>query len=119
MIYQIDERMPRDLNKPGPWIVVSIFVLFVLMMAVASVIKHYRIEYQNEDPQDVDQNIFLASFSMNNVWNSFRRTRPPDKSSLNFLDGIRVMSMLWVWSIGKAIIGVFGHFHFYYLFQVG
>ena len=63
---------------------------------MASVIRQYRIEYEDEDPKDVDRNIFLSSFSMENIWTVFRRTRPPDKSSFNFLDGMRTFSMIWV-----------------------
>ncbi len=95
--HDICEPLPRDLARAGPWVVVSIFALFVLAVFAASVTRQYRLEYRGEDAAEVDAgNMFVAAFSLDKIWGSFRRTRPPDKSSLNFLDGIRVISMLWV-----------------------
>ena len=96
VIEEICEPLPRELDKAGPWIVFSVFILFVVGIATASLTRHYRMEYLGLNPEAVDENIFLSSFSMQNIWTSFRRTRPPDKSALNFFDGMRFLSMVWV-----------------------
>ena len=48
------------------------------------------------DRKVVDSNVFINLFNVQSIWSAFGRTRPTEKSSLNFLDGIRVWSMSWV-----------------------
>jgi len=96
-VEQVCEPLPRELDKPGPIIVIFIFFLFLFLVIVASIIRRYCLEYNERmDIEVIKDNGFISSFNIESMWTAFGRTRSPDKSSLNFLDGIRVWSMTWV-----------------------
>ena len=106
-VLNICEPMPRELDKAGPIIVISIFFLFVFLVIIASVIKQYCLEERQRDPKDINNSsVFISSFNIQDAWKAFGATRPEGKQQYNFLDGIRVWSMSWV---------VFGHSFLFFL----
>ena len=82
----ICEPMEREMDRFTPWITIIIFLFFLCCIVIASILRQIR----------VDGNWFISTFNIRGLLRTFGRTRPKDKSSLNFLDGIRVWSMTWV-----------------------
>eukprot|EP01083_Nonionella_stella_P237265 832495_1 len=108
-IENICEPLERDLGSAGFCMVVTVFILFLTAVIIASVRTQYLTEEEDNNNMDrnvYDDNWFLYSFSIQNLWKIFTRKRPKNKSEFNFLDGIRVISMSWV---------IWGHVYVYYL----
>eukprot|EP01084_Bolivina_argentea_P180797 312345_1 len=120
------EPIPRDFTSAGFSVVVIIFLIFVLLVVIASIKTQYLTEQRQSELSDnrlhnndenqqnsvnmnkniYDNNWFLYCFSIQNTWEIFNRTRPENKSEFNFLDGIRFVSMAWV---------IWGHVYVYIL----
>eukprot|EP00484_Ammonia_sp_Unknown_P015285 CAMPEP_0197056430 /NCGR_PEP_ID=MMETSP1384-20130603/84570_1 /TAXON_ID=29189 /ORGANISM="Ammonia sp." /LENGTH=789 /DNA_ID=CAMNT_0042490423 /DNA_START=233 /DNA_END=2602 /DNA_ORIENTATION=- len=99
-VTDICEPLQRDLSSPGFWIVILIILTFAACITAASIRTQYLLEL-NAVKQERADNVygahwFLFCFSIQHLWKTFTARRPADKSQLNFLDGIRVFSMLWV-----------------------
>ena len=105
-IGQVCEPMERDMDKTNGWATIVIFFCFLGCIVAASVLKRFCLECAKVDAQLVDSNAFIKVFNVQSIWSAFGRLRPKDKSSMNFLDGVRVWSMTWV---------ILGHSFMYYL----
>eukprot|EP01083_Nonionella_stella_P275001 933906_1 len=130
-IMTVCEIPPRNMTSFGFIIAVLIPSVFTLLVFIASCYYQYMLEYKshhiplqdalnangNEDNyeeehalQVIKNNTFLNIFSIQCIWNTFTSYRPANKSSLNFLDGIRVYSMSWV---------ILGHSYMYFFETYG
>eukprot|EP01083_Nonionella_stella_P147985 467760_1 len=107
-VLNICEPMPRELDKPGPMIVIFIFWFFVALVLIASIIKQYLVEIRHYNASEVNNSsLFLSCFNIQDIWASLKAVRGKGKTQYNFLDGIRVWSMSWV---------VFGHSFLFYIY---
>lgn len=105
-VIPICEPMEREMDRAAPWITISCFLIFVLCILMASVLRRYYLEYTEVDTMVVDRNPFVSAFNIEGLWRTFVERRPKEHSSLNFLDGIRVWSMNWV-ILGHSFIFYF------------
>ena len=102
------EPLPRNLSSFGFCFVVAIFGIFLVLVIIASIITQVFPHLCATKPQTIFES-YLHCFSIQKTWNYFVRRRSVEQSQFNFLDGIRVGSMIWV---------IYGH-AFYYVFQSG
>jgi len=127
------EPLPRETGSAGFVLTVGVFIVFLLCVIIASFRTQQLIELEERTALRYGQKLsgsgdadttgasekpktkrnvwedhwFLYAFSIQNLWRTFTRRRPADKSDFNFLDGIRVASMSWV---------IWGHVYTFYLF---
>merc|ERR1719273_1351029 len=88
--------MERDMEATHGWTTIVIFLLFLGCIVIASVWKRYLVQFGKVDPKEVDSNPFIKLFNIQSIWSAFGKLRKREHSSMNFLDGLRVLSMTWV-----------------------
>ena len=94
--WPICEPIERDLQETGAWSTIIVFLILLSCIVTASVLRRCWLEHSKADTKMVDSHSFIKLFNVQSIWSAFGRTRPTDKSTFNFLDGIRVWSMTWV-----------------------
>ena len=94
------DPIERDMAATNGWTTIVIFSLFLSCIVTASVLQRCWLEHSKaadtEMMDSIHSNAFIKVFNVQSIWSAFGRTRPTDKSTFNFLDGIRVWSMTWV-----------------------